>query len=367
MERLKSLKVTRSRSGHPLYLTVRDTLREAIESGVFQPGQRMPSTKQLSQYMEVSLVTAHRALQELVGSGVLQRSQGRGTFVHEHFRDRLRAGGVVRVGVILHSGVSIADFRYGQIIEGIRAAAAGISADLVLLRLGEDIRNECSGYLLVGPTTEQLRGVLAASRRRPIVAIDSDAAVNERLGSVQMDHFAMALQAVAHLAGLGHRSIGYVGPDEEHVPNGRERWNGFVAACLKHDIDLQSQHILRVPSWQLDERELMALMRMLSVPERPSAVFAAGYGFVMDLYQAAAASGVNIPSQVSLVGVDDPPSAPYLAPPLTTLRQPLVELGRSAMQMLVELIDHPQSPGRKQLLAAELVVRQSTAPAAVLK
>jgi DNA-binding LacI/PurR family transcriptional regulator len=361
MERLKSLKVARARGGHPLYLTVRDTLRQAIESGVFKPGQRMPSTKQLSQYMEVSLVTAHRALQELVGSGVLQRSQGRGTFVHEHFRDRLRTTGVERVGVILHSGVSITDFHYAQVMEGVRAAAAGLSLDLVLLRLGEDVRKECGGYLMVGATSEQFRSI-AASGRRPIVAIDSDVPASDRIGSVQMDHAAMVGLAVDHLAELGHTSIGYVGPDREHVPGGRALWEGFVAACGTHGIELRAEHLLLAPSWQLDERELMALIQMLGNPDRPSAVFAAGYGFVMDVYQAAAAAGVGIPSQISLVGADDPPSAPYLSPPLTTLRQPLVELGRSAMQMLVQLIDQPQTPAHKLFLPAELVVRQSTAP-----
>src|SRR4051794_13909457 len=71
--------------GRPLYLTARDAVREAVDAGIYCPGEQMPSTKELSEQLEVSLVTAHRALQELVGNGVLQRSQGRGTFVHHKY------------------------------------------------------------------------------------------------------------------------------------------------------------------------------------------------------------------------------------------------------------------------------------------
>src|SRR4026208_654338 len=86
MATVRELKAVSPQPGRPLYLTVRDVVREAIDSGLFSPGEQMPSTKELSEQMEVSLVTTHRALQELVASGVLQRSQGKGTFVHQrHF------------------------------------------------------------------------------------------------------------------------------------------------------------------------------------------------------------------------------------------------------------------------------------------
>ena len=65
------LKPVVAQPGQPLYQTVKQTVREAIDSGVFRPGEQMPSTKQLSETLSVSLVTAHRALQELVMAGVL--------------------------------------------------------------------------------------------------------------------------------------------------------------------------------------------------------------------------------------------------------------------------------------------------------
>ena len=70
---VKTLKPIAPQPGRPLYITARDAVREAIDTGIFTPGEQMPSTKELSSQLSVSLVTAHRALQELVTTGVLSR------------------------------------------------------------------------------------------------------------------------------------------------------------------------------------------------------------------------------------------------------------------------------------------------------
>src|SRR5205807_10567707 len=108
-----------ARPGQPRYQTVKQTVREAIGSGIFRPGQRMPSTKELSQALSVSLVTAHRGLQELVVAGVRQRTLGKGTFVHDRYsRDRVISE--CRLGVVFNNEASLADFYHGQILEGVR-------------------------------------------------------------------------------------------------------------------------------------------------------------------------------------------------------------------------------------------------------
>ncbi|MEL7474202.1 MAG: GntR family transcriptional regulator, partial [Planctomycetota bacterium] len=78
MSRLEELQPVRPQDGQPLYVTVQETVRAAINKGVFPPGGRLPSTKAMSAQLGVSLVTVHRALQELVAGGVLRRGQGRG-------------------------------------------------------------------------------------------------------------------------------------------------------------------------------------------------------------------------------------------------------------------------------------------------
>jgi DNA-binding LacI/PurR family transcriptional regulator len=115
-------------------------------------------------------------------------------------------------------------------------------------------------------------------------------------------------------------------------------------------------------SWHLDDRERLTLVRALGRPDRPTAIFAAGYYFALDVYGAAATVGLRIPEDLSVVGVDDPPSAAHLSPPITTLRQPLVQLGQSAVTALVEQIQRNNGDPSSRTLCAELIVRRSTGP-----
>lgn len=357
----KGLQPVTPQPGRPLYLTARDALREAIDSGVFGPGEQMPSTKELSEQLDVSLVTAHRALQELVTSGVLQRSQGRGTFVHARYLERRKTASDTRVGLVFHAESSIADFYHGQILEGVRQAAQHLAVDLVILHFGEDIRNECNGYLYVNPLQEDLEQLASQStRRQPIIAVGAKPD-GKRISSIDVDNHDMARQAVQHLMGLGHRIIGYVGGADQ-LSNSVDRWNGFRESLTERGLPPRDAHLIRGVSWRLEEKERQDLIRMLSSSNRPTAIFAAGYYFALDVYGAASAAGLRIPEDLSVVGVDDPPSATHLSPPMTTLRQPLVQLGQAAVTTLNEQIKLNSGDVVSRTLWAELVIRRSSAP-----
>lgn len=347
--------------GRPLYQTVKETIRRAIDTGVFKPGEQMPSTHDLSQQLEVSLVTAHRALQELVTGGVLQRAQGRGTFVHERYHDKTRAPSQHRVGLVFHGEASLADLFHSELLEGVRRGADEGAVDLIHLRHGDDVRNECNGYLFVNPCASQLATVAQrATKRHPVLVVGARAAVRN-VACHDVDNVHVARTAVEHLAKLGHRRIAYVGPPEK-LSNARDRWLGFSEACPELGIEPDAQHVLKGASWRLDQKEQNALLRMLSGPRRPTAIFAAGYHFALDVYTAAATVGLRIPNDLSVVGVDDPESAPHLFPPLTTLRQPLLELGRGAVAALCEQMRNESPPRDSKLVKAELIERGSTAP-----
>src|SRR4051812_28266428 len=105
----KLLKPVASQPGRPLYEVVKEAIIVAIDEGIFAPGEQMPNTKALSEQLHVPLVAAHRALQELVTSGVLERSQGRGAFVHHRYNERRKIAGVRRLGLVFHREASLAD------------------------------------------------------------------------------------------------------------------------------------------------------------------------------------------------------------------------------------------------------------------
>src|SRR5215210_1964796 len=187
MSAFPSLKPVTAQAGRPLYVAARDAVRSAIDQGVFTPGQQMPSTKQLSEQLSVSLVTAHRALQELVTSGVLQRSQGKGTFVHQRYFDRKTAIDT-RIGLVFHREASIGDYYHGQIFEGVRQAAQSLSVDLILLRFGEDVRNECNGYLFVNPLPDELEQFGGDSNRRQPVLVVGAKSHLKKVCSIDVDN-----------------------------------------------------------------------------------------------------------------------------------------------------------------------------------
>jgi LacI family transcriptional regulator len=346
-------------SGRPLYASVRDSLRAAIDNGVFTPGEQMPSTKELSEQMSVSLVTAHRALQELVSIGVLQRSQGKGTFIHDRYPMRKSQMTESRVGLLIHREASLADYYHGQVLEGVRRESDRLNVDLILLRFGEDVRNECNGFLYLNPLPEELADIESRNRRQATVVIGARG-TNSRIGSVDVDNVDLGRQAVDHLANLGHRKIMLVGGIDQNS-NSRDRRAGFLAACDEHRISVPDPWRFGVAGWRLGGAEPARLTELLKSPDRPTAVFAAGYYFALDVYNAAQQAGLNVPNDLSIVGVDDPPSAEYLSPPLTTLRQPLVNLGEMAVSTLLELIRRDDLQPGSRTLRAELVVRGSTA------
>ncbi|MCX5689263.1 MAG: GntR family transcriptional regulator [Planctomycetota bacterium] len=358
--------------GRPLYMVVKDTLRAAIDAGRFQPGDRLPSTKVLSEKLSVSLVTAHRALQELVTSGVLRRGQGKGTYVHEDYGRETRRGLGYRLGIVFHADSSLADAYNGQIFEGVRREANELGIDMVLLRYGEDWRNECNGYLFVNPFEDQLTRPIRPGKRgpggedvtsAPIMVVGATFTLPNVM-CVDTDNVGLATAAVNYLAELGHRTVAFVGGSGK-VSNDRDRHSGFLSACRSAGITVRSECVIRNGGWRMEETERLMLERQLSGPDRPTAVFAAGYHFALDTYSAALNVGLRVPQDLSVIGVDDPPSASFVTPPLTTFRQQMLEMGRAAVRTLFARVQQGAAPARNVSvqLPAEFVERLSCASA----
>lgn len=350
--------------GRPLYLTVSDAVREAIDSGEFAAGDRLPSTKAMSERMSVSLVTVHRAMQELVNVGVLRRGLGKGTFVHEQYGQKSRPGLGYRFGLVFHAETSLADTYHSLLFEGVRQRADEIGADLVLLRYGEDWRNECRGYIFVNPFESQVQMKpdaghrVSGEARRPVMFVG--ATFNQPdVHCIDTDNISLGRRAAAHLISLGHRRIAFVG-GAGRVCNDRDRWTGFCTQMIESGITPDPKLVLREEGWRVGEQH-MGRLKDLVTNHKPTAVFAAGYYFALDVYSTAESCGLRIPNDLSVLGVDDPASAPHLTPPLTTFRQPLIDIGRMAVSELMQNLIDGNTPGRRSLVDAALIERASCA------
>jgi LacI family transcriptional regulator len=181
---------------------------------------------------------------------------------------------------------------------------------------------------------------------------------------VDCDNESGAREAVRHLLVLGHRRFMVLsGP--MNLSNARDRANGATAELAAHGIEIDERDLpVSRDSVVLDEETKVRLVQRIADADRPTAVVAGGFYLALAAMQAIRQAGLSIPRDVSIVGFDDPASAPLLDPPLTTVRQPLVEMASRAYGLAREaLLAKPGEP-RVRKLKTELVVRQSTGPAA---
>ena len=165
-----------------------------------------------------------------------------------------------------------------------------------------------------------------------------------------------AYVATQHLIELGHRRIAHISGRADHV-DAVERKRGYIEAL--EDAGIEPLQELIVEGNFRRQSGVLAVDMLLARGTTFSAIFAANdqmaYGTRLALYR----RGFRVPEDLSLVGFDDEPAAAFMIPPLTTIRQPAVELGREAANViLARLRDQPASLAT---LKAELVVRESTA------
>jgi DNA-binding LacI/PurR family transcriptional regulator len=368
MTSLADYKPVRAEPGKPLWAAARDAVREVIDSGHLEPGDRLPSTKALSESLSVSLVTVHRALQDLVAAGVLRRGQGRGTFVHEEYNSPDRRTTDLRVGLVVQAEASLANPYYSPIMDGIRRAAEGAGIDLVFLRYGEDWRNECDGVLYLNPTREQVAqpprfgpsSRNGAASGTPLVQIGASYDA-PGFGCVDTDNVAIGRRAAEAFRDAGHRRVGLIG-ERARSSNSVDRERGFRDAASELGLELAEASAILVDDWRLDAPGRAAIRALLRGGDAPQAIFAAGYYFALDCYDAARDLGLSVPIDIAVIGVDDPPSATHLAPALSTFRQPLVQMGEKAISQIISVLKGDTDGPAREVLDAEYIPRASHGP-----
>ncbi|MHB8636220.1 MAG: LacI family DNA-binding transcriptional regulator [Fimbriimonadaceae bacterium] len=163
-------------------------------------------------------------------------------------------------------------------------------------------------------------------------------------------------QAIDYLVSLGHRRIGNL-HGKMHLVDGIERLNAFRDAMIEFDADLRNEWIACGDFTPMGGFE--AGRRMLERTPRPTAIFCANDEMAAGLLQAAYSLGLSVPEDISVIGFDDVPTASLLHPSLTTVRQPLEELGAAALHALIAQINGDDAVPHIQF-KTELIVRKST-------
>jgi len=278
----------------------------------------------------------------------------------------LSAGRTGLVGVVVPL-VFPAYFAY--ILAGAAEALFERDLQIVLSPTGNEYAREVSvfnrlhgvtdGSLIILPeeSSEELERHLDNGFR--FVVIDPLMQLDERIPSVSAANTSGADQAMRHLLQLGHRRIAHItGPKGWLATEDRRRGYraALAAAGTLPDPGLEAEAIPEIDSGR------DAATALLALPDPPTAIFAFNDNIAIGAVQAARARGLRVPDDLSVVGFDDVEHATIVTPALTTVRQPLAEMGRTAVSLLSRLMERQSLETLHVELATRLVVRDSTAP-----
>ncbi|HEX6523138.1 MAG TPA: LacI family DNA-binding transcriptional regulator [Streptosporangiaceae bacterium] len=255
--------------------------------------------------------------------------------------------GVEEWGTAFQTGVAVSAVRHGN------ARPASWTSALA--------SHDTDGVILVTSALTQTQLEQLRSGGIPLVVVDPVNLPDPELPSVGATNWAGGLAATEHLISLGHRRIGAVAGPPDYLCS-RARVDGYRSALDKAGIRFDPALVRNGDFYH--EGGFSRGIELLSMSEPPTAIFAGSDQQAFGVYEAARQRGLRVPEDLSVVGFDDLPVARWVSPPLTTVRQPLTEMGRAAAQILSDLIEGVPPRSRRVELSTELIVRESTAPLA---
>ncbi len=196
-----------------------------------------------------------------------------------------------------------------------------------------------------------------------IVAIDR-CPRNLKSDRVTVNNVEGAYNAARHLIEQGHTKIGFINGLPK-ISTAYERLLGFEQAMKSYNLPVNPHWIQ--PGNFRRENSFQAMMSILKLDDRPTAVISANNLMTLGALQAIYECKLRIPADMAIVGFDDMEWAASLNPPLTTIAQPTRELGMVAAQLLLDRINDPQRPFRHVILDTQLIVRESSGVHSVLE
>lgn len=232
------------------------------------------------------------------------------------------------------------------------------------------LQKRIDGGVIVG--SERNPGMVSelAELKAPIVLIDYDIAeiIGSRLNKSQLAvvnsmDYEGTMAVMEHLIGLGHREIGILAGRADTY-SGRERFKAYEAALLEHGLPLREEFVLQgqfLKDAAFDEAE-----RLIRGGRLPTALFSANDDMAIAALQAFHRHGIRVPEDISLAGYDDVPSASLLSPGLTTVRLPIYEMARAAVDAIGRMRQKNSGSSFETVsFPAEFVLRGSCRPPAV--
>ncbi|MDE1146159.1 MAG: LacI family DNA-binding transcriptional regulator [Azospirillaceae bacterium] len=242
---------------------------------------------------------------------------------------------------------------YHLVTEFIEGPDRDALADTLLSTLSVD------GVILVPPLCDDAR-LLDMLAQRNVTCVRVSPALDEGWGwGLDIDNHKAAFEVTRHLMDLGHRDIAFIQGHPQHA-TAAGRLAGYRDALF--DGGPIPDRLLQ-PGQFTFESGLPAARALLEQERRPTAIFAANDSMAMAVLSVAYKMGIPVPTALSVAGIDDLPAAGVVCPPLTTVRQPVAEMGAAAARFIINRTAGQAGNHLKQVFGHSLVVRESTAAA----
>ncbi len=350
-------------------------LRADIAAGRVGPGAALASEHQLAETHGVSRQTVRRAIADLVAAGLVERRQGKGTFVAPP-RSAAAGRGGMSVGVLV---AHLDSWFMLDALAGIERTAAQAGFAVTIRAVGDgdldrpsggqptaadQLREHGAAGLIVWPVLRRGdEGAYFAALARtgyPVVFFDrhlKDCPVPY----VVSDNFTGGRDLGRHVLGLGHRRLAWLAPRDEGATSVRERLAGVRAAVAEAGLPVATlREVATFGGHPPGVRQ--AVLDVMAKPGagRPTALLCGSDHVTPEVLSSLRALGVRVPDDVAVTGFDDLPYAAWLNPPLTTLRQAPRMMGETATTLLLEMLANGRTAGKNVVLPVELRVRAST-------
>lgn len=365
----------RSALAVPKYQYVYDTLRREIETGQFPVGGRVPSEADLVRRFAASRITVGRAVRDLQQSGLVERRVGSGTYVRQR-NGAAPAADEFTFGVLVPDVADIEIFE--PLVQGLMSAPAArphaflwgggeeapgpSRAAAAWRRVQQYIARRVDGVFFaplegLDPQDGTNARVVAAldAAGIPVVLLDRSVYLYPRRGPydlVGIDNRRAGFAVTEHLLRQGAQRVAFLGASRG-ASTVMARRAGYREALDTLGADAALAH-QPVPA----PADRDAVTQYLAA-HRPDAVVCANDRSAAELMHTLLALGRRIPADLRLTGVDDVEYAAWLPVPLTTMRQPVRQIGEAALGAMLERRAHPEGPARDIFVQPTLVVRQS--------
>jgi DNA-binding LacI/PurR family transcriptional regulator len=353
-------------SDSTLIAQIKEQIAWIIASGEIQPGEKLPTIRNLADHLKVHLHTVREAYHRLEADQLVTIHTRRGTIVSPtdttKFHTEQQKTSSNLLGVILPAPVDY----YLPMVEAIQTFARennylplfSYTFDnyhLTTQIIHQLLTKEIDGIILVSSSfPDVLENPSYLKALPPILSVDEPEMPGH---SLLIDSKSAAYQLTRHLLSHGSTKISLITPplDWQIV---KQFYEGYQQALTESGIENNPDQIYEGLSFRMEEGTRLASQIFINKP-LPDAVLTCSDSLALGVYQAADQLGLSIPDDLALAGYNDLPIASFLTPPLTTARIPTFEIGKRAIEILHSLIQNPEQATIREEFQPQLVVRSS--------